>query len=1198
MVRSWTDEQKAAIYAPVGKYNILVSADAGSGKTAVLVERICNMIINEGVSIENLLVVTFTNAAAAGMKEKIINRLQQCVAQCNNSVEKRRLKEQTYLCATADILTIDAFCLNVLKNNFHFAGISPNFYIMDKTEEEIIKVKAIENVFDELYTSDIDDDNKKLNKLIFAFADNRSDDKLIKLIMDVYKFSQSFDEPLLWIDNVCKYYDKETNAKVWFNELYLPFVYKKNLAEVIDDLKNAVFNNPQEGEDLGVDVGENAVAKKSVDAYTALALYASDLLCFAQELYDCSNINELMEKNNSFLVKALSSKYTGISRYPNLSTAYDEIATAVKDVHKCILQFPYKSGDELAAEIHLDDLNEIACALSWITKKYDTELAKLKEKRNAWSFSDIEHKVYNLFNDKSNGLCEKYRDKYTEILIDEYQDTNGLQDSIFKSISKNNKNIFMVGDLKQSIYLFRGGDPYIFKKKYNEYSEEVNEDNEQHIKGRLLKLSKNFRCSKEVLKSVDALFSNIMTDEVGDVNYTCNSYDNNEVNNDLVTKLYPIACVKGEYEDEEKICSRAQAQYMAKKAKELVGRTIKVGENEEKVIGYGDITILVRAIKNHASIYMEEFKKAGVPLRVALSDFFDKREVQVMVSLLSVISNFKQDIALMSVLLSPVFAFSANEIAYLKCEYRDKRQNHDKVSLFDIIDFMAKNCDDALIAVKCENVVEKLRRWRKYTRIMTVAKLIWTIYEESGFYDFMGALDGSEESQKNLRLLYQRAQSFESGGSMGLFNFVQYMVSLRENKEEISGAKSVSEDAVSMMTIHASKGLEFPIVFLGGMEQKLKNSLSEGSVKMHGDYGIGIKYNNIDEQIYQTNIYTDTISYVNDREKISEYVRLLYVAMTRAQHILMNFAAFKAKDEEDIDKIMQKWYNTNLNNKTNIKAQCFEDWVVPVALMSDSIDCDDVHIYQDSEELYAEEENNMPSLSDEGKQSVKELLDYKYKFQHSTDIPSRTSATELKKAESIRKKSQITIRKKPGFMSNETDAALRGIAYHNAMAYINLNRLREELELSTVEDELKRLCDEDKINRVIYEQDKEMAQRIYAFFVSELGSELLKNNNVHREKGFQTNIDASYYKKEAQIEKGEKMILQGVIDCFYENDAGEIILLDFKTDNMKNKTKQDMLNMYGLQLDLYTQAIEKITNKRVVKKYLYLFDTNEAAEYN
>ena len=1197
MSRNWTDEQQSAIYAPVGKYNILVSADAGSGKTSVLVERICNMIINHGISIENLLVVTFTNAAAATMKEKIIARLQEYMYNCDDFLQKIRLKEQTYLCATADILTIDAFCLNILKNNFHLAGIAPNFYIIDKTEEEILKEKAIEEVFDKLYTSKDEDERFKLNKLITSFADNRSDDKLLRLITDVYGFSQNFSEPIEWIKNVCSYYDINNGAKVWFNELYLPFVYKKNILTILNELEQKTDFSLTDGGKFDIDVSDSNTAARAVERYNELMVFVIDVVSKAKELIQCNDISELFSKNSEIEFSDQPKKYSGMSKFPKINSEYEYLSNAISDILTQINEFSYKSYDELAEAIHLEDLSDTANALAWIIEKYHIALDNLKERQNAWSFSDIEHKVYELFNDKENGLCQKYCEKYTEILIDEYQDTNGLQDAIFKSISKENKNIFMVGDLKQSIYLFRGGDPYIFKKKFNEYTDCVNEDNENDISGRLIKLSKNFRSSNEVLKSVDALFSRVMTDEVGDVKYVCNTYDSEDKNKMLVTELNTIACIKGNYSEEEKVLSRAEAQYMAKKAKQLVGTTISLADGKTKTIGYGDIAILIRAIRSHAEVYMEEFKKAGVPLRVTLSDFFDKREVQVMVSLLSVISNFKQDITLVSVLLSPVFAFSGNELAHIKCIYRECRPNHEKASVFDMLVFVGDNCTED-ISDKCKNAVEKLRKWRKYTRIMTVAKLIWTIYEESGFYDFMGAFEGNEEAQKNLRLLYQRAQSFEQGGSRGLFNFVNYMESLRESGEGISSAKSVSTDTVSMMTIHASKGLEFPVVFLGGLGQKLQNPLADGGLKIHGDYGIGITYADIDTQTYQKNIYTDTIGYIRNREEMSEYVRLLYVAMTRAQYMLINFAAFKASSEEKALEIIDKWRYKKLSDTNNIHARCFEDWIVPVALNSDEFCCSDIQIFTDYEEEIVEDEEVQIQLSDEGKESVKELLDYKYKYVSSTDIPSRTSATELKKAENVRRKSQITIRKKPRFMSSEADGAIRGIAYHNAMAFIDLEVLRSDLSEKTVDNELKRLCNEGKINCEVYEKDSNMAKNIFNFFKSKLGHEMLCADYVYRERDFQINIDASYYKPDRDIQKGEKMILQGVIDCFFENKDGNIVLLDFKTDNMKNKTKEDMLDLYGLQLDLYSQAIERITKKMVLYKYLYLFDIDEEVQYS
>lgn len=1160
----WTDEQKEAIYAPVGKYNILVSADAGSGKTAVLVERICNMIIKEKISVENLLVVTFTNAAAAGMKSRIIKRLQDLLGEITDTEEKARIREQINLCATADIMTIDAFCINVLKNNFHLAGISPRFYIMDKTEAALVKQTALEDMFVDLYRSEDKEEKQKFYSVIEAFSDNRSDDNLIKIIFEIHSFAQSFAEPMQWVQNAALYYDTDVENSQWLNKIYFLMVYQREVNEALQYIRGLC---------AGLFDGENTAA--------AAKLYA--IISYMQKLSECADIEELIA------LKSETPDYTQIRKAKDeTAEVYNIAAKILGDIES---SFPYTSIEQLKEENQIEKMSVIAKSLAWIVQRFDTYLENEKERRNAWTFSDIEHKVYELFKDSELGLNKAYAGKYTEILIDEYQDTNGLQDSIFKSISRDNRNIFMVGDLKQSIYRFRGGDMSIFGRKFDEYTFAPQNDD---IDGRLIVLSKNFRSSDEVLKSVDAQFKKLMTKSVGDVEYQCNKYETEEKNTDLITEVKPVAYLEGDS------AIRAEASYIARRIKQMVGTKIRISENEERVIGYGDFSVLMFAIKKAAAIYTEEFKKAGIPHRVALSDFFDKREVKVIVSLLSVLSNVKQDIPFVSLLMSPIFGFSGNDLAKVKCEAKAIK-SYGKMSFYDTVTLILQKSEDEEIKLRCAAVLQSISRWRAYSRIMSVAKLIWTIYEESGFYDYMGAVDGSEESQRNLRLVYEKALGFERSGSRGLFDFVKYMENLRDSAEEVSGAKSNAGDSVSVMTIHSSKGLEFPIVFLAGMGHEMVKEPKFYEVVKNKDLGLGIPSPVFEKQIYGKNIYTNSVRYLNTKETVSESIRLLYVAMTRAQYKLINVVAFKVKDEDSVGECFDKWREHIFNDYVNSRKKHFSEWVMPTALISQDMHLLETEVYKPEDEDDAQEEAVDEVPSQELTQSIKELLDFEYKYKDSTDIPSRTSATELKRVQSIRQKNQHTIKKGITALDGEIDGAKRGTAYHNAISFISLDALRQNLSEEAVKNQLNTLVEEGKINRDIYEKDLQMSEKIYKFFAnSPLGKRMLEidDSKIYREKNFQLAINAGYYKPDAKLQEGEEMILQGVIDCFYiDEEKNEVVLLDYKTDSMKNKTKQDILDVYGIQLDLYTEAIEKITGRKVTHRYLYLFDIDEVAEY-
>lgn len=1171
---TWTKEQSAAIYAECGKGNILVSAGAGSGKTAVLVERICNMIISKGISVENLLVVTFTNAAAAQMKSRVIKRLGEYAAQSEDVLEKSRIKEQIRLCATADIMTIDAFCLNVLKNNFYLAGISPSFYIMDRAEQTLMVQDVFDALFTSLYKSEDKEEKQKFYALIDAFADNRSDDRLINAISDLYNYAQSFANPMDWIEKSCRYYEDDMSKSVWLEEIYLPKVYKRNIYEALCYIKNLC------------DIYEDAL--KAPDAAKELVEDIKLMNKIMEEHLSCQSFEEVFlvkEKFSDFSPQKLNKSDDALKTlYKNVSSVYTDTLSA----------FEYTSFQKMNEEIEPKRLKYIAECLLWIVKKYDAYLEKEKERRNAWTFSDIEHKVYDLFCDNNLSISKAYSEKYEEILIDEYQDTNGLQEAIFKSISKDNKNIFMVGDLKQSIYRFRGGDMSLFRDKFASYG---NSD-EGNNSGRLIELNKNFRSSNEVLRGVDAQFKNLMSASLGDVDYQPNIYETQDKKAEFVTEVKPIACMNSDEEDNR---SRAEARYIIERIKSMVGEEFITPSGEKKVIGYGDFAILLPSIKVPAIAYTEEFKKAGVPLRVALADFFDKREVKATISLLSVLSNVKQDVPFVGALMSPVFGFSGEELAKIKYESKKYIQKGEKPSLYDAFALVAQNSDDEELKKRSSHVVDSISKWRSYTRIMSVAKLIWTVYEESGLYDYMGAIDGSEESQRNLRLVYEKALAFERNGSRGLFDFVRYLENLKSSSDDVSGAKSASGDTVAMMTVHGSKGLEFPFVFIAGTGRRMKKSASYSSIVKNKDIGIGILSTYPEKQIYKQNIYTNAVKYINEKEEISEFIRLLYVALTRAMYKLINVVVFDIKDEEDIDAVMNKWRSFVPNDYTNSSVMYLREWIMPAAMYSSDINVLDVWVCYGDETEQEEELDLEESPSKEMIESVKQLLDFEYKFEASTDIPSRTSATELKRIQDIRKKRKHSIQKGPASMGGYIDGAKRGTAYHNAISFIDLSILRKDLSLESVESQIKTLVKEGKINQDVFENDKKLAEKIYAFFAkSHLGKEILANsdNNIYREKNFQIAISASTYKQGRSFLDDEEMILQGVIDCFYiDEQTGDVVLIDYKTDSLKNKTKQDLLDMYGMQLDLYEEAIKKITKRNVKSKYLYLFDIDEAVEY-
>lgn len=1219
---SWTDEQKSAIDCPVGKGSILVSAAAGSGKTAVLVERILkNILDGKGEDIDRFLIVTFTKAAASGMKQKIRRELQKQIDDISEKWDVKKLaflERQMNLLASADITTIDSFCLHTVKNNFHYLGIDPGFKNTDAEEDKII----CDNVLDEMFEQMYDENDGKFLQLIDSFASYRNDYNLLEIVKAIYRFTENFANPDEWVDEKCKEYCEDILNSVWTNKYYLGDVknnakrYKAKAEGILNDIicfvtdgaENDYFAAAYDGilnaytEDF---VNERCEGK----IHCISALKSIVEICTKAELADtpigmayCVDMSELPQRINSKWEEELKDIY---SRTRDLA----------KECNLFFSKIECKDEKELMDKWNWDEVRKDLDNLAYVVKKFRQELNKTKAKKGVWSFSDIEHMAYDLF-DENESVRKAYRKKYKEILIDEYQDTNDLQDAIFRKISRDGKNIFMVGDLKQSIYGFRGGDPYIFKKRSNDYELY----NPEHDGDKKIILSRNFRSRPEVLDSVNELFHNIMSDNVGDVDY------NDEHSLHYEAKLPDNAENEINYKSEfhmvinadKENCAKelCEARYTAQKIKELIGKSYYDSQSGEyKKISYRDITVLTRSVSAAAACFLQAFREYGVPLYIEQEDYFNRREISTMTSLLSVIVNHRQDIELISVMRSPIFGFSYDELAQLRVDFgRCERDNKvfSRKYFYDCVEECAKS--ESKLAVKCRQVCKKLNYWRDFTRKRSVSELIWTIFEETAFYDYMGALEGGTEAQSNLRLLYERAKKFEETGKSGLFAFINYLNQIKTGKSDMNGANITGADCVTMTTSHKSKGLEYPIVFLVGAGKSMKAFGKEPAVQLHKDLGIGLMHRNKELDCYERTFFYDYIKMQKRAEGISELMRLLYVALTRPKYKLYVVAV---QNEDILEKDILNYRSDAVSDEYISGSDGIYQWMIPIVKDGSCWDYIE-YINEPAEEAEEEEtkDENTSYTDEEFEQKLKEvdsLLSRRYKYENISMIPSRTTATELKKLEQEnnadnlleRGKASNGIRRRefsllpsPEFEEKTLRGARVGTAYHQIMAYINPVLLREELSRETVRKEIERIVGEGKADSEVAEKYGEnMTEDIYTFFKSELGAGILNAKELFRERNFQTYIGAEVYNKNLTEESAsENIILQGIIDCMYRDSMGRYILLDYKTDNCTARDYSKTVDKYRIQLELYTYAVEKIMGIKIYKKYLYLFAVKKSVE--
>ena len=1240
---TWTDAQKNAIYEPSGNGNILVSAAAGSGKTAVLVERIADMVMRDEdrVSIDELLVVTFTEAAAAEMKERIISRINKAYREeisSGNITKAKYLKEQIHLTASADINTIDSFCLSVVKNNFHVLGIDPNFSIMDNNEGDMLMDDTLSELFMSLYASEDAEERERFISLVNVYASNRDDEGLKNVVRKIYNFTQTFPQPMEWLREKADMYSADMTESKWIQDVFITrhrdYIVRTH-EKFWNELSHKMLGIVKEKYDI--DTG-NYIAYEEIKEASEYWGKIWSNVCKCREAVKVLKATDSYDGMYEFYKTYIEKKSflgSAINTPPKKKEAsdeewqlyYNEYNYMRDDLREACMELPTRDAESFNEYVHSEELKKSVDDIVWLVEVFDKSFEEKKNRKNEKSFADIEHLACRLFGENEN-IRDEYSQRYREILIDEYQDTNGLQDAIFTSISRDNKNMFMVGDLKQSIYAFRGGDPMIFKEKSRLYGDGNG--------GRKIILSQNFRSRQEVLRSINAVFGSVMSDEVGDVEYNDNEALKREKDrecyidgenlpnrenrkNGYNSELYRIAVFKEDEETEEDVTAeRAEAACIADRIRSLVDGHFKIyaGDGEYRDIEYRDIVVLMRSVKGSGDVVRETLERYKIPAFVQKEEYFERREIKLMLSLISLINNHMQDIPLVAVMRSPIGGFTENELAMIKIGYHGK--SFYKAVKGYKVDETELTEEEKRLRGKCYRFIADLDRWRGYVKMKSIASLIWTLYEETGFYDFMGALEGGEEAQANLKLLYERAKRYEESGFKGIFNFIRYIERMENRNDDISGAKLVNEshNVVRIMTIHKSKGLEFPVVFLARTEKKFVSNFpsDENRVRLHKDLGIGVDYYNYEDMYCKKLMFNKYIKEENDREHRSEEMRLMYVAMTRAKEKLIVTGARTYKNEDSYLEYLEMMNNiysgfTGLS-RAAANAKCYSDWIVP-AVMCDG-DCwvsyeKKVSSIEYEAEETTEKEEIVIENPDEMRGAVQKILEFKYEYPQSGAIPAKTSVTAIKEmedAEHVHEDDPVYMTQKPKFMRKERLGAQIGTAHHQVMAYIDIAEMSKTAEdgyEDFVRGEIARIADMGQIEKEIVE-DKEITDMICAnvcgFFRSDMGKALFEAKRVYRERPFEIEITAQEYDGSlSDAYDGERVVVQGIIDLYFEDKNGDIILVDYKTDRCKTHEEQmQVARRYAKQIELYGKAMEKILKKSVKDKYLYLFSAQSVVK--
>ena len=1234
MATKWTNEQLMAI--DTRGCNLLVAAAAGSGKTAVLVERIIKIITDKEnpVDIDRLLVVTFTSAAAGEMRERIADAISKELEKDPNS---KILQKQLTLLSRANITTMHSFCLDVIRNNFHEIDLDPSFRISDETEGTLMKLEAITEIFEELYEAE----DKEFLNLLDAYGGGKDDKKLQDLSLNLYEFSMSGPWPEKWLNEKAEEFnitsEEELESSSWIRVLKESICTElqgviRNLEAALDLAENSAGLEPY-GENLSEDI--------SLIRDISEKLYSASL----EELYRAISFVEF-----SKLKRVLSKNVEDPKVQERIKKVRDEAKKSMGAISQEIFNAP---PNDIIRDLRIT--YPLMKSLIKLVIKFKNTYEEKKRERGILDFNDLEHLCLKiLINEESESVEPSqvalgFREKFDEVLVDEYQDSNNVQETIVSLVSRKeleNPNLFMVGDVKQSIYRFRQAKPELFLQKYNSYS------TEEGSKNRKIMLYKNFRSREEVISGVNFVFKELMSETLGELEYTEEealnlgaAYPEADLEEAIIggalelhigektseeTQEVEEESEDIEEEDEDLTGVQLEARIVGKRIKELMtaknSKTFMVIDKTTgtyRKVRFKDIVILLRATKNWSTVFSEELEALGIPVYSDTgTGYFETIEIRTILSLLQIIDNPLQDVPMLASLRSPIFSFDANELGELRILGENKY-------FYETIE----DIEEGRITVseefkeKCNYFITSLNKWRKRATYTPIDEFIWYLYMDTSYYGFVGAMPNGAQRQANLKILFQRAKQFETTSFKGLFNFINFIHKLRKSSGDMGSAKILgeNEDVVRIMSIHKSKGLEFPVVFLSGIGKKFNLMDLNKEVMFHDELGLGPQVIDLEHRITYPSIAKNAIKRKILLETLSEEMRILYVALTRAKEKLILTGSVN-----NFEKAAEKWNSSasmgdeKIPAAELIKKRSFLDWIgialcrhkdgdmlrgsnevskiidgdksnwnikmwIKSQLVGDEISTDVDKV--EEKELFVDKKINKVD------EEIERRLGFKYEFIESSMLPSNISVSELKKraySEIVEEVSQDLFKAdfiaKPKFLQEERglSAAERGTVIHFFMQKLDLlkgntfGEIKEQLE-ELVSRELLRE-DEAKVINI---------NKIKNFINSNLGKRMLESANqgkkVVRELPFYTEISALEFNKELGEEyKDENIRLQGVIDAYFEEEDG-IVLLDYKTDYVEEGTIDKIVERYRLQLDYYTRALEKITGKKVKERYLYLF---------
>lgn len=1246
---SWTTEQQQVI--DLRNRNILVSAAAGSGKTAVLVERIVKIITdkNHPVDIDHLLIVTFTNAAAAEMRERIGNAIEKAL---DEQPGNEHLLRQLTLIHNAQITTIDSFCLYVVRNHFHEIDLEPNFRIGDEGELKLLREDVLGRVLEQNY----EEPSEAFSDFVEGYASGRTDVALNEMILQLYEFSRSYPWPEKWLDSFVGAYRIETREELDRAEWLAPLT--ENICFVLKDceqlLKQALAITQQ---DDGPDMYEKAV-QSDLEKYEGLSRLTS--FC------------ELSGALSDIKYDRLASS-RGFEGDPDKLELVKSLREQAKDVVKKLCKQYFFCSPEMMIE-QLERTEPMLEEVVRLTKQFADEFAAAKRRKNLVDFHDVEHFALQILVDeeteKAKKTAEEFRDTFEEIMIDEYQDSNEVQETLLRSISREERgenNIFMVGDVKQSIYRFRLARPELFMKKYDSYS--LEESTTQRID-----LHKNFRSREEVLTCTNDIFYKIMARSLGNVEYDAEaalypgaSYP---VSADFTPEIL-LADSNDELLEDTELSDKKTLE--AKIVAEEIRHLMKTQPVTDKATGtlraarYSDIVILLRSLSGWADSLVEVLNENGIPAHtVSSTGYFSTVEVQTVLSMLRLLDNPRQDIPMAAVLRSPMAGLTDEELAVLRLEdgsvpfheavlelaeglYEEDGQKEisDSEADSEADQKQGRNADgkkeddiETTAHRKLLKFYKKYRQLRQLVPDTPIHELIEIILRETGYGHYVAAMPAGNRRTANLNMLLEKAAAYEKTSYKGLFHFVRYIDELQKYDVDFGEADMVgeNEDVVRIMSIHKSKGLEFPIVIVSGMGKNFNKQDTRSKMVLHPELGIGLDYMDGKKRIKSPTIAKKAIAKQIDLENLGEELRVLYVALTRAKEKLILTGTLKDAPEKleffRQQANLSKAADRPLSYLTREGASGYLDWILPAVLSYG--DKYPVRIVEAAELVLDEVENQLEQNEDLTERigeikaadpqlvgQLKQRFSQRYPYQVDVLRKNKYSVSELKhramreKFEAEQEETIPAFLEEPvtptiplfiqrqGSVEQETPnrGALRGTAVHRVMECYDFASEK------SVHEQMEAMEKEEKITADMRALVRE--QTVADFVSSETGRRMAlaqRGGALYREKpfvmgfteeelenygfGVGSNTDSCeniYEKTDSDQEKEEQQkvrheedltLIQGIIDVFWIEKDG-IVLLDYKTDRVQ-QTKE-LIDRYETQLKLYADALERVFAARKLK---------------